>query len=142
MTPPPGPNYALRVELAQILGVDLKDLPPVFRGNKPRTIDIDAVEHQIRLRYPHVDRVEMRDFLDRYTANWTYLNKMLHGHHLHDLDGATTREISTRMRRAAKQKIAFIRREKKLATNRYVESVATEPLTRIGGQDGKAGQTA
>jgi sRNA-binding protein len=120
MTPPPGPNFAFRAELAEILDVSLADLPAAFRYNKPRAIEIGEVFQQIKIRYPLVNHARVADFLERFTESPRYLRKVIHSRHLHDLDGNTVREIPERTRKAARAKLHAT--PKKFATDRCVES--------------------
>lgn len=105
---PPGPISDLREELADILGVNRSDIPPIFRGKRVRALKI-GVHFDILATFPGVDAQRVSDWLDRYTATTRYLQAIIHRHNRHDLDGNDVGRIELASKHRAARKLARLR---------------------------------
>jgi sRNA-binding protein len=95
---------ALR-ELADILAIDLNDIPLVFHPAQPKALKI-GVDGDITNRFPSVDAAKLGGWLRRWCGSSQYLTQLRDGLGRYDLDGHDAGEIPASQREHAAGRLA------------------------------------
>lgn len=91
--------------LSLILGCAERDLPAVFRGQRPRVLAV-GIFIDLQRAYPGVNRVRLSEWLRHYTTSDIYLKRKVRAEHRNDLYGRNVARIAKASKRAAELTLA------------------------------------
>jgi len=127
-------HAAARLELGELLGVDVYHLPAVFGARYPRPLKIGAYQDLAEL-YPGAELKKIRRWLARWCHSPAYLRALSRGVARYGLDGELAGEIRPIERAHARRELADRRAGKAPAmSTRSSAPSSSRPILRLPGR--------